>query len=310
MRQVNWSILVVILFSFSTFSSAQKEKNVRVKIGDEVLYGTLTTVSEKNAPVVIIIPGSGPTDRNGNQFLVQANTYKLLAEGFAKNGISSLRYDKLAVGESASKKEEKDMVFSGNTEQVVAWIDYLSKKKHQNIILLGHSEGSLIGILAAQEREVAKLIAISGQGRTIDKILLDQLKEIPADLKKESESILAQLKEGKKVAKISPDLAGIFRESIQPYMISWIQLDPVVEIGKLNLPILIVQGTTDLQTTVKDAELQHEGKPDAELAIIEGMNHVLKVAPEEKEENMKTYYNPSLPLHPDLLPRLVKFIKS
>lgn len=310
MRQLKWSILVLFLFSFSAFSSAQKEKNVRVKMGDEMLYGTLTSVSDKHAPVVLIIPGSGPTDRNGNQMLLQANTYKLLAEGLAANGISSLRYDKLGVGESTSEKEEKDMVFSGNTKQVVAWIDYLKKKKHQNIVLLGHSEGSLIGILAAQEREISKLISISGQGRTIDKILLEQLKEVPDNIKGEAETILTQLKQGKTVAKTSPDLAAIFRESVQPYLISWIQLDPVIEIGKVKVPTLIVQGTTDLQTTVKDAELQHTGKPDAELEIIEGMNHVLKTAPKDKEENMKTYYNPKLPLHPELIPLLVKFIKQ
>src|SRR5690554_7400138 len=108
MKHLNWSILVVMIFSIPLFSIAQKEKEVKVKMEDEILYGSLISVSEKSkAPVVIIIPGSGPTDRNGNSMMVQANSYRMLAEELAEHGIASLRYDKLMVGKSKDRKSTR-----------------------------------------------------------------------------------------------------------------------------------------------------------------------------------------------------------
>jgi pimeloyl-ACP methyl ester carboxylesterase len=274
------------------------------------LYGSLISVPEKsNAPIVIIIPGSGPTDRNGNSMMVQANSYRLLAEGLAEEGIASLRYDKLMIGKSKSDLEEKDLRFETNVDQVTAWIDYLTKKKYSNIILIGHSEGSLIGMLAAQKRKVTKFISLSGTGRNIDEVLIEQLAEQYPEFEKEAKTIFEQLKKGKHVDDISTEMSGLFRKSVQPYLISWLKYAPKEEIGKLAIPVLILHGSTDIQVTMEDANLQAEGSPKAELKIIDGMNHVLKEAPEDKDENMKTYYNPKLALHPELIPVLVGFIK-
>ncbi|HLW39571.1 MAG TPA: alpha/beta fold hydrolase, partial [Brumimicrobium sp.] len=309
MKKLNWMIIVALIFSIHSYSWAQKEKEINVKISGGKLYGTLLTPkSPKNAPVVLLIPGSGATDRNGNSMMMQPNSYRLLAEVLAENGIASLRYDKAFIGKSENSLEEKDIDFSHNVEQVVALIDYLQKKKFNTIILIGHSEGSLIGMLAAQEREISKFVSLSGTGRTIDNVLTQQIEEQAPHLLGDTKQILSELKQGNQVDNVPAELAALFRESVQPYLISWIKLNPKLEIGRLTIPTLIVHGSTDFQVTNEDAELQKEGNESAELVIIEGMNHVLKEAVEDKEENMKTYFNPKLPLHEELIPKITEFI--
>ncbi|PWH86852.1 alpha/beta hydrolase [Brumimicrobium oceani] len=310
MKQLNCLVLVVLFISISTNSWTQTEKKVKVKTEYGNLYGSLIhSGSKKNSPVVLIIPGSGPTDRNGNSQISQTNSYKLLAEGLAEKGISSLRYDKLLVGESKGKISEEDLLFEHNVDFATAWLNFLTTKGYQNIVVLGHSEGSLIGILAAQKNVIAKFISLAGTGRSIDEVLTDQLSGQSHPLQPEIKRLFKQLKQGKKVEKVSPELAGLFRPSVQPYLISWMKYSPKVEIGVLDIPILIIHGSTDIQVSERDAHMQQGGNAQAELVIIEGMNHILKVAPEDLEENTKTYYNPKLPLHPELIPAIVKFIE-
>ncbi|WP_240612547.1 alpha/beta hydrolase [Brumimicrobium salinarum] len=273
MKNLKWFLLVSIFFIVNPSAFAQKEKEIKVKIDEGKLYGTLLKVEDhKSAPIVLIIPGSGPTDRNGNSLMLQANSYRMLAENLAENGISSLRYDKLMIGKSESSIEEKDLRFETNVKQVTALIDYLSKKKFENIILLGHSEGSLIGVLAAQQRSISKFISLAGTGRAIDEVLIQQIKEQNPNFEKEVNNILETLKQGDKVDDFSPELASLFRKSVQPYLISWLKYNPKDEIRKLEIPILILHGSTDIQVTKKDALLQKEGNDEAELKIIKGMN--------------------------------------
>ncbi|WP_107037714.1 alpha/beta hydrolase [Brumimicrobium mesophilum] len=310
MKHLNWIVLVVLFFATSFVTFSQKESEVKIKSDKGTIYGNLIQVKKyKEAPVVIIIPGSGPTDRNGNSTFIQPNSYKLLAQELSENGISSLRYDKLMIGESQGELTEKDYRFEDNSDQVTAWIDYLEKKKFTNIILIGHSEGSLIGMLAAQQRKVSKFISLAGTGREIDVVLSEQIGNQSPIFLEETKTLLTKMKNGETVSEFSPELAGLFREDIQPYIISWLIYDPKIEIGKLDIPVLIIHGSTDIQVVKEDAKLQKEGNAEAELKIIDGMNHVLKTAPENKEENMKTYYDPKLPLHKELIPVIVGFVK-
>ncbi|MBU3099718.1 MULTISPECIES: alpha/beta fold hydrolase [Clostridium] len=86
--------------------------------------------------------------------------------------------------------------------------------------------------------------------------------------------------------------------------------DPAVKINKLNIPVLIIQGSTDLQVTVDDAMILKNSNPDAVLKIIDGMNHILKDAPIEQEKNLKTYSNPKLPLSSMFKESLINFMKD
>ncbi len=289
------------------------EIKLKTPTGD--IFGTLTIPDNAIlSPVVLIIPGSGPTDRNCNSPMgIKTNAYKMLSEGLAKNGISTLRYDKRGIGESKSAmKSESDLRFETYIDDAIAWISLLkSDKRFSEVIVLGHSEGSLIGMIAAEKTNVAGFISVAGVGESADKVLQEQLKtKLPSQLFDESNKILDSLKIGKTVSNVDPNLMALYRPSVQPYMISWIKYDPAKEISKLKIPVLIIQGTSDLQVTVNDARLLAAAKPDAQLLIIDNMNHVLKESDSDVQKNMATYMNPDLPLKSGLVEGIIKFINT
>ena len=278
------------------------------------IYGELELPEqsgEASYPVMIIIPGSGPTDRNGNTLAGDNNSLKYLAEELAERGVASIRYDKPGAGKNADIKIlEEEITFVQFVEDAVAWIDLAEKDdRFTEIGIIGHSQGSLEGILAAQEEEIDVFISLAGAGNSIDKTLYNQLKEqLPENLLKESEEIIAQLKKGQMVDEISPELEGMFHKSVQPFLISWMAYEPAEEFKKISSPTLIINGTRDLQTPEHEAELLHEASDISELLLIEKMNHVLKEVPTDREGNLKTYTNPDLPLADGLIEGIAEFL--
>ncbi len=263
-------------------------------------------------PLVLIIAGSGPTDRDGNNPVMKNNSLKMLAVGLVENGIASVRYDKRGVGESKSAAlSESDLRFENYVQDARAWVEFLSKdNRFSEIIILGHSEGSLIGMIAAQNSEVDKFISLAGVGSPAGEIIREQLKPQPPFVLEQSLPILEKLEKGETVAEVPPMLASLFRPSVQPYLISWFRYDPRQELAKLNKPVLIIQGTTDLQVGVADAEKLADATKRAELQIIEGMNHILKEAESDRAKNLATYSIADLPLKTDLVKSVVEFIRK
>jgi uncharacterized protein len=277
------------------------------------IYGTLTMpLNMEKSPVVLIIAGSGPTDRDCNSPMgIKTDAYKMLAEAFAREGISTVRYDKRGIGQSKPAMEsENDLRFEDYILDVEGWIAMLrTDPRFTGIYLLGHSEGSLIGMVAAEQGDVAGFISVAGAGKPADQILKDQLKtKLTPQSMAATNIILDSLKQGYTVTNVDPSLFVLFRPSVQPYMISWMKYDPKVEIGKLNIPVMIVQGTTDIQVSVEDAKALSAAKPDATLLILENMNHILKDAPADFQLNIATYKDPTLPLKEGLVEGIVKFI--
>lgn len=315
---MNKIILLLTVFILS-FVNAQdkkeltfKESPVVLKINKDQLYGTLTTPDlSKKYPVALIIAGSGPTDRNGNNPMMKNNSLKMLAEALAKNGIASLRYDKRGIGESkASALSEESLVFENYTEDAKSWINLLKQdKRFSKVTVIGHSEGSLIGMIAGAKAD--KFISIAGAGDAADKILKSQ---ISAKSMKQIEDmtfpIIDSLKNGKTVKNIDPMLNSLFRPSIQPYLISWFKYNPQTEIKKLNVPILILQGNSDLQVTVQDAEKLSTANPNSELLIIDKMNHLLKIIEGDQQANLESYNNENLPISEKLTAKIVSFIEK
>jgi pimeloyl-ACP methyl ester carboxylesterase len=313
-------IIAVSILSIDSFAQAPNdpvfsESEIVLKTSSGDIYGTLTVSNiTKPSPIVLIIAGSGPTDRDCNSPMgIQTNAYKMLAVDLAKNGISSLRFDKRGIGKSKqAMTTESELRFETYINDVVAWISLLkTDKQFSSIIILGHSEGSLIGMVAAEQTNVEGFISISGVGKSADKVLQEQLKtKLPPQLVDESNKILDSLKIGKTVSNVNPNLVALYRPSVQPYLISWIKYDPAKEISKLKMPVLIIQGSTDLQVTVDDAKLLSASKPDSKLIIIDNMNHVLKESDTDVQRNMATYRNPDLPLKTGLTEDIVNFIKT
>ena len=273
------------------------------------IEGTLTIpLAADRMPVALIIAGSGPTDRDGNGPLIKTDTYKQLAHALSLHKIAALRYDKRGVGKSmAAMKSEKELRFDDYVQDAREWIAWMRQdKRFTGIILIGHSEGSLVGMLAAQEG-VDRFISLAGAGFSADSILKQQLGAQPL-LRERSFSIIDSLKAGLTVAQVPPMLFTVFRPSVQPYMISWFKYDPAIIIARLNIPVLILQGTNDLQIKVTDAERLHAANAKSELVILDGVNHVLKKVA-DMAENQRSYRDPALLLDERLVNAIVGFTK-
>ena len=310
------AVLISVFLTFEwTFSQNNKtsflETEVSLKIASGTLHGTLTTPLQfKKGTVALIIAGSGPTDRNGNNLAMENNSLKNLAHDLAKNGIATLRYDKrgIAASQQALTREE-DLRFEDLVEDAKGWIFQLKQdKKYKKIVVIGHSEGSLIGMLAAKEAD--QFISLAGAGKSADLILKEQLNNQPQMLKDVAFPILDSLKVGKTVDKINPLLQSLFRKSVQPYLISWFKYDPAQELKKLNKPTLLIQGDKDVQVSVEDAKLLAQAVPSAKLVIINKMNHIFKVIEGDKKENMASYKNPNLPNAMQLTEEITAFIQK
>ena len=273
------------------------------------IFGTLTTPKEfSKLPVVLIIAGSGPTDRNCNSSMLKSNAYKKLAYGLAENNIASLRYDKRGVAESkAALKNESDIRFDDYVNDAKEWIQLLKKdKRFSKVIVIGHSEGSLIGMIAGFKSDI--FISIAGVGQSADKTLKEQLSTQPEEVKNLSYPIIDSLKSGKIVKNVDPMLNNLFRLSVQPYIISWFKYEPQIEIQKLNIPILIVQGTNDIQVGVEDAKRLSKANPKSQLVLIDKMNHIFVTVEGDKQANIATYNDPTLPLAEGLVKDITDFI--
>lgn len=264
-------------------------------------------------PVVLIVAGSGPTDRDGNNAMLPGknNGLKQLAEQLADRGIASLRYDKRGIGQSTGVMgSEADLRFTMYADDAAAWIPFLRKDARFNrVVVAGHSEGALLGTMAARAVGADGVVLIAGAGRRVGVILREQLRHAVTELQAPvADSILRELEQGRKVQNVPADLMMIFRESIQPYMMSWLPLDPAAELARITVPILVIRGTTDVQATHDDALRLAAANKRARLVEIEGMNHVLKFVSGTAAEQMPSYSDPALPLVPKLVDTIAEFI--
>ena len=304
---------LILLFLVIPFFSLSQEEEITLKTKTGDIKGSLLVPSNsEKASVVLIISGSGPTDRNGNNPNMTNNSLMMLANELKKNGIASLRFDKRGIGESTSSgMQESDLRFENYVNDVKGWVDLLKESnKFSKIIVLGHSEGSLIGMIASQKAEVEKFISVAGAGNSAGDIIREQLKAQPAVVLNQSLPIIEKLENGEREENVPQMLYALFRPSVQPYMISWFKYDPQIEIAKLNKPVLIVQGTTDIQVSVLDADKLASANNKAQKQIIEGMNHILKEADMDRIKNIQTYSMPDLPLKKPLIEIIVKFIEE
>ncbi|MGY5848655.1 alpha/beta hydrolase [Salegentibacter sp. HM20] len=305
--------LLLILFLSSGFLSAQESsfREQELKI-DKFTTGTLNVPTGiENPPLLIFIQGSGPTDRNGNQPMMKSNFAKKIAHELAENQIASFRFDKRIFKMDELKIKEKDLRFQHFVEDVEQILEYFTTEGNfSKIIVAGHSEGSLIGMMAAKNRADA-FISLAGAGRSIDSIIVDQIGKQAPGLQDNTRQAMAELREKGSTENYHPMLASLFRPSVQPYMHSWIQLNPAEELKKLEIPVLIIQGTADVQVETSEAEILHRAKPEANLILMEQMNHIFrKIEGNDDLVNTKSYNEPNRPLHPDLIPALVNFIQS
>ncbi len=303
-------ILIASSAAFSQNNPLFKTENIAI---NSLLNGTLYTPLKQNnaTKLVILIAGSGPTNRDGNQIGLTNNSLKLLAESLVNNGIAVYSYDKRIFAQMASGKlDEASLTFDNFIDDAKAVILYFkNQKKYHSITVAGHSEGALIGMVAANGNADA-YISIAGAGRPIDEVLLEQIGKQAPFLKEEVEKNVASLKSGNTFELKNQMLASLFRASVQPYMISWIKYNPQNEIKKLQIPSLLINGDKDIQVSVQDAQLLQQAQPNAQLHIIPNMNHIFKVIKGDDMENKASYTNPELPICVELTSIITTFIRS
>ena len=310
------TFLLSILFALIT--NAQPSTTAGIFNKEEITINTLLKGSlysplknSNKATLVIVIAGSGPTDRDGNQKNLVNNSLKYLCEGLAQNNITAFSYDKRMFAQVAmGTLNEATLSFDDFINDAKAVFTFFkNQKKYNKIIIAGHSEGSLIGMIAANNAADG-FISIAGPGKPIDAVIVEQIEKQAPFLKEEVQKDFEILKSGKTFELNNQMLASIFRPSVQPYMISWLKYNPQAEIKKLKIPTLLLNGTKDLQVSVQDAELLKQSKPDAELVIIDTMNHVFKEIKGDTAENMKSYNDPNIPISALLVNTITRFISA
>lgn len=305
-------IITVMLFLMPLPAMAWTEADIT----NGGLHGTLILAgNDRPAPVVLILAGSGPVDRDGNLPGRRNDSLKLLAQGLADRGISSLRIDKRGVGDSREVGlREDDLRFNTYVNDAISWLDVVSAQHNvSGVFVLGHSEGALVATLVAEKKKnVAGLILLAGPGAPATQIIARQLSaaKVAPVLQAESKRISESLARGVAVPDVPPQLSALYRPSVQNYLMSWLPLDPVAELTHVTCPVLIVQGTTDVQITIDDAHRLEAAATYAHLVVIDGMNHVLKNAPADRAGNLATYSDPHLPLNPELVPAIASFIRD
>ncbi len=304
---------------------ARKGDDVQVKGPKGTLPGTLLLPDAASfpgpRPLVVMIADSGPTDRDGNNHTVPGRNDCLLqlAEALAVKGVATLRYDKRGAGESYYLAPEGGkLLFGDYVADAVAAIRQFSKdKRFSAVAVLGHGEGSTVGMAAAREGGADGFISVAGPGLPAWKMILGQLSAIPPEAgedraarEREWNRIVESLKAGKRVSDVPEDLMGLFRPEVQPFLISWFAADPKELIGKITAPVQIIQGGNDLRVGPDDAEALGKGAGSARESFIPAMNHVLKDVLPVEDMNWAAYSDPEYPLAGGIVTAVIQFIEE
>ena len=306
----SYLILVLCLVSYVSFSQGQRFIENEVSISKWIDGTLLSPIGIQKQALAIIIAGSGPTNRNGNQNFLKNNSLKKLAEGLSNSGIATFRYDKRIVKQIRKGNVDKNIMFDDFVTDASDVIDYFKAKEvYSKIYVIGHSQGSLVGMLSAKDRSDG-FISLAGAGQNIGDVLVEQAAQMDPKLGKETQPIVEQLKQGKTVTDYPSALASVFSADIQPFMIAWMTYNPTEIIKELEMPILIINGTKDLQVSESEAKLLKEANEKATLIIIENMNHVLFEIKGDDLENSKSYNESFRPISPKLVSSIIKFIGS
>jgi pimeloyl-ACP methyl ester carboxylesterase len=280
------------------------------------LAGTLVDAGKK-APLIVVLPGSGPTDRDGNNPLgVTAASYRLLAESLAQKGVSSLRIDKRGMFGSKAAGDPNRVTISGYAKDTNAWLDALQTRypKAKCFWLLGHSEGGLVAMAAARDnKRVCGVVLVASPGRKLSDVMREQFRANPANAPILADALRAidELEARRRVdnSAMHPALQGIFNPAVQDFLIDLFNTDPAALAANVEQSLLIVQGGRDGQVMKSDSDRLGAAQPKARSIWIEEMTHTLKAAADSSQAaNLETYSDPSKPIVPTLVDEVVAFV--
>jgi pimeloyl-ACP methyl ester carboxylesterase len=315
-RQWRFIAVVCLAMPGSPALASPRETIVQAPGPAGPLQGAMLAPAMGHGPLVLIIPGSGPTDRDGNNPRgLKASTYRLLAEGLAARGITTVRIDKRGMfGSAGATPDPNNVTIADYAADIASWTNTLRKSTGAGCVwLLGHSEGGLVALAAARQPGICGLILLAAPGRKMADILRAQLKANPANARLLPQALPAidRLEAGQRVdtSTMDPALLPLFRPAVQGFLISAFAADPAKLLAAVTKPVLILQGERDLQIGVADARLLAKADPAAKLVLLPNTNHVYKtVASDDMQANLATYADPSLPLAPGVIEEIDRFL--
>lgn len=303
---------ICILLLFTLTATAQETNYTSEVLSiNSFVDGTLLKPKNNNQPVLaIIINDYGPTDRNGNQNLSKNNALKKLSENLTQNDIATFRYDKRIVKQIQKGNVDKNIKFDDFITDAISVLNYFkAQNTYSKIYIIGHGQGSLVGMLAAKEGADG-FVSLAGSGKSIDKVIIEQVQNMDPALVEDTKKAFKSLEEGKTTTNYPIALGSIFDADVQPFMMNWMQYNPEEIIQTLDIPILIINGTKDLQVSVDEANLLKAASKKSEIKIIEKMNHILYIIEGNDLENSKSYNESFRKISDELLSTIINFIKK
>ncbi|RCS28279.1 alpha/beta hydrolase [Polaribacter sp. WD7] len=300
--------IIIHVIGVATAIAQIKTEEIVIYNNNIELPGTLSFTKE-NTPLIIWIHGSGNVDRNGNQQpFIKANYIKQFRDSVNKYGVSFYSFDKRTANKKNIKSLKKGVLFKDYIADVQETILHFKKDtRFAKIVLIGHSQGSLIAML--NHTNAGKIVSLAGPSMSADKTIITQIQEKAPYLDSITKAHFKELANTGSIQNVNLMLQSIFRKENQSFLSSWIKYNPSKEIQKIAIPVLIVNGDNDLQVKVSDAQKLHASNKNSELLIIPKMNHVLKVV-NSVTENQNSYTKPDFPLSSNLIQHIVKFVNQ
>ena len=299
----------MILIGMAAFGQDSNYSATDIPIS-KYIDGTLLQPNEGASSLAIIIADSGPIDRNGNQDFQKTNNLKKLAIALTQQGIATFRYDKRIVKQIRRGNLDPNIKFDNFISDARDAIEYFRKMNdYKKIYVIGHSQGSLVGMMAALDKADG-FISIAGAGKSIDAVILEQVELTAPMFTDDTKRIVAVLKDGKTTNQYPKALGSMFDLSVQPFMASWMKYNPLEEIAKLEIPVLVINGTKDLQVSTEEAKSLNSAAKNSQLKLVENMNHVFFIINGDEQENAKSYNDHSGKVSEELVESIVSFIKK
>jgi uncharacterized protein len=309
MRKCGLMVALVILSLCGATTGAFAEET-QVQVGN--LDAVLTMPADvERPPVALLIAGSGSTDHDGNGPQAKPATLKKLAEQLAARKIATLRYDKRGAGgwKPVFGKPE-DFRFKDYVDDAVSLVNYLrSSGKFSRVIVVGHSEGGLVAILAARQVQVDRLVLLVTAARRQGDLVKAQLekRQIPPDILDPILKAIDSIMAGQIV---DPPPRGLTIEpAMQPSVASAFTVDPIDPLKSIDKPILIVGGGHDVQVARLDFIALAAAAPLAKTQWLPDMNHVL-VDVTDDADNLAAYNQPERALDAAMVDAVAAFIKT
>lgn len=312
MKKLRVLLFYLCIGIIPAISEAQNFTEDTLKINEFVEGNLVNPTNNENAPLLIFIQGSGPTNRDGNSPAGMRNNSdfaKKIAYQLAENGIASFRFDKrsLKMRELGLNSISFDD-FITDVENILNY--FKAENKFSHYIIAGHSQGSLIGMVAAKNKADA-FISLAGAGESIDHIIVEQLSRQVPSAREGLKTAFKEIKENGGTKNYPALFGSFFTKDSQNFLASWIKYNPSEEIVKLDIPVLIINGTRDLQVEEDQAKMLDNAALNSDLVLVKDMNHIFReMKEEEKDQNVASYNLPEKPLHPEIILVMTDFIKN